>query len=76
MSDNPNRIELSGGAYLLFDYFKGQYRIVVYTRRSSKSESLREALSRALGKPLYDKKILEIAEYIETVPKYESLSVA
>ena len=75
IATNPNRVELENGGFLLFDYFQGQYRIAIYLRKVSKSESLINALSRALNKPIYDKKIVEIAEYIESTGKFENLKV-
>ena len=66
MTPQPNRVELSDGGYLLFDFHQGQYRIAIYTRHVSKSATLVEALSRAMKKPIYNHKLKEIAKYIES----------
>jgi hypothetical protein len=71
----PNRVELENGGYLLFDFHEGKYRIALYLRRVSKSETLVNALSRALNRPIYDKKIKEIATYIESCNRFENLKI-
>lgn len=64
MSNEPNRINLSNGGYLLFDYHQGFYRMAIYNRHVSKSHSLLGALGLALNKPTHHKQVTEMAKYI------------
>lgn len=71
----PNRVELSNGGYLLFDYHQGQFRIAIYVRKVSKDHNLTSALARALQKSAFSKEVKEIASYINSVEKHESISL-
>lgn len=69
--NDPNRVELNNGSYLLFDFSGGEYRVAIYERKVSKSASILEALSRALGQPIYHKRVKEIAAYVKSVDKFD-----
>lgn len=71
----PNRINLRNGGYLLFDYFQGQFRIALYTRKISKSSSLEQALTKALNEAPWTKRVQDIKKYIESVDKYEGMTL-
>jgi hypothetical protein len=71
----PNRVELNNGGYLLFDYHQGQFRIAIYVRKVSKDSNLTSALARALQKSAFSKEVTEIASYINSVEKHESISL-
>lgn len=64
MSAQPNRIDLTNGGYLLFDYYQGFYRVAIYKRHTSKNMSLTGALATALNLPPHNPKVVQMATYI------------
>lgn len=75
VAGQPNRIELNNGSYMLFDFQRDQFRVAVYERKVSKSTSLEAAVSRALGLPLYNKRVKEIVKYIRGTEKFEGMTL-
>lgn len=63
--ENPNRLDLSSGSYLLWDTKEGVYRVALYERRVGRAKSLEVALAHAMKKPIHHKSVREVSEYIE-----------
>lgn len=75
MEPNPNKVLLTNGGYILFDYHQGFFRIAIYTRKVSKDANLASALARALNKSAFSKEVTALADYINSVEKHESISL-
>lgn len=72
----PNHVPLTNGHYLLFDYSQENFRVVYYSRRTAKSESLEQAIANALGLSLWDKKVKDITRYVRGMDYYKAIAKA
>lgn len=65
MAVTPNRLNLKGGSYLLWDIADGRFRVAYYERRKGEAGTILAAISIAIKKPIWSNEVKQISQYIE-----------
>jgi hypothetical protein len=66
----PNKVKLTNGSFLQWDYKDGFYRVAYYERSARKGSDLEMTISVAMKKPLHNFRVKNIFAFISKTDEY------
>jgi len=70
---DPNKVMLTNGSYLLWDFQDGFYRVAFYERRTYKCSDLEIGIAETMKRPLHNSQVKKIFKYVSGTDEYAAI---